>query len=194
MVSTSAPAIHRPSGGRIVYLTFEGLRESRTIAEKQTRVRVALPLSEVGKLRDRLAEQAWRLSRRSPSGVGPRRRPHRRSASARRSGSTPRRRRPWGPSAGPTCAPSLKKSSRRCRMSSSGPYRRWTVAADQGWPQRWASALFIRKLPVICKAWPQLTSCPSPIAAAQRGSARDSHQEPGPILSPRCDLPGHQRD
>jgi hypothetical protein len=39
-----------------VYLTFEGLRESRTIADKQTRVRIALPLSEVARLRELLAD------------------------------------------------------------------------------------------------------------------------------------------
>ena len=58
IVTASAPAIHPPSRGRIVYLTFECLGESRTIADKQTRVRVSLPLSELGKLRNRLAEQA----------------------------------------------------------------------------------------------------------------------------------------
>ena len=38
---------HRPAGARYVYLTFEGLRESRTIVDKHTRIRIALPSSEV---------------------------------------------------------------------------------------------------------------------------------------------------
>jgi hypothetical protein len=39
-------------------LTFEGLRESRTIADKHTRIRVALPVAEVVRLRELLAEPA----------------------------------------------------------------------------------------------------------------------------------------
>jgi hypothetical protein len=45
-----------PPGARYVYLTFEGLRESRTVADKQTRLRVALPLAEVARLRELLVE------------------------------------------------------------------------------------------------------------------------------------------
>jgi hypothetical protein len=37
-------------------LTFEGLRESRTVAHKHTHVRVPLPLAEVDRLRQLLAE------------------------------------------------------------------------------------------------------------------------------------------
>jgi hypothetical protein len=45
--SASSVRAHLPSigppGARNVYLTFEGLRESRTIADKHTRVRVSSP-------------------------------------------------------------------------------------------------------------------------------------------------------
>jgi hypothetical protein len=54
IVSSRAPTVDRPAGARYVYLTFEGLRESRTIGDKHTRIRVALPLTEVGHLREQL--------------------------------------------------------------------------------------------------------------------------------------------
>jgi len=57
IVSSRAPIVDRPAGARYVYLTFEGLRESRTIADKHTRVRIALPMTEVARLREQLAEQ-----------------------------------------------------------------------------------------------------------------------------------------
>jgi hypothetical protein len=44
-----------------VYLTFEGLRESRTVADKHTRVRVALPLAELARLRELLVDMDRRL-------------------------------------------------------------------------------------------------------------------------------------
>ena len=56
IVSSRAPTVHRPEGARVIYLTFNGLRESRTIADKLTRVRVALPVAEALRLRDVLAE------------------------------------------------------------------------------------------------------------------------------------------
>jgi hypothetical protein len=56
IVSSRAPTVSRPAGARYVYLTFEGLRDSRTVADKQTRMHVALPVSEVGRLRELLAE------------------------------------------------------------------------------------------------------------------------------------------
>jgi hypothetical protein len=55
IVTSRPPTVHR--SGRHVYLTFEGLRESRTIADKQTRIRVVLPVSEIAGLRDLLAAQ-----------------------------------------------------------------------------------------------------------------------------------------
>jgi hypothetical protein len=58
IVSSRAPTVDRPTGARYVYLTFEGLRESRTIADKHTRIRIALPMSEVARLRELLAEPA----------------------------------------------------------------------------------------------------------------------------------------
>jgi hypothetical protein len=58
IVSSRAPTMDRPAGARYVYLTFEGLRDSRTIADKHTRVRVALPSSEVAHLRELLVEPA----------------------------------------------------------------------------------------------------------------------------------------
>ena len=36
IVTSRAPQVYRPEGSRVVYLTFEGLRESRTIADKGT--------------------------------------------------------------------------------------------------------------------------------------------------------------
>jgi hypothetical protein len=51
IVSSHAPTVERPPGARFVYLTFEGLRESRTVADKYTRVRVSLPMAEVARLR-----------------------------------------------------------------------------------------------------------------------------------------------
>jgi hypothetical protein len=56
IVSSRAPTVDRPVGARYVYLTFEGLRESRTVADKHTRIRIALPLSEVARLRELLAD------------------------------------------------------------------------------------------------------------------------------------------
>jgi hypothetical protein len=54
--SGSPPVVYRPEGPRVVYMTFEGLRESRTIADKLTRVRVALAVGEVQRLRHLLGE------------------------------------------------------------------------------------------------------------------------------------------
>ena len=56
IVSSRAPTVHRPQSARVVYLTFEGLRESRTVADKRTRIRVTLRVSEVAGLRELLAE------------------------------------------------------------------------------------------------------------------------------------------
>ncbi|MBV9323823.1 MAG: hypothetical protein JO352_08570 [Chloroflexi bacterium] len=56
IVSSHAPTVDRPAGSRYIYLTFEGLRDSRTIADKHTRVRVALPVGEIARLRAELAE------------------------------------------------------------------------------------------------------------------------------------------
>ena len=58
IVSSRAPTVDRPTGSRYIYLTFEGLRDSRTIADKQTRIRVALPASEVAHRRELLTEPA----------------------------------------------------------------------------------------------------------------------------------------
>jgi hypothetical protein len=58
IVSSRAPSVERPPGARYVYLTFEGLRESRSVADKHTRIRVALPPAEVARLREVLLELA----------------------------------------------------------------------------------------------------------------------------------------
>ena len=55
IVTSDAPDVHRPERSRIIYLTFEGLRESRTIADKRTRIRITLPISEGARLRELLA-------------------------------------------------------------------------------------------------------------------------------------------
>jgi len=49
--------VDRPAGSKYVYLTFEGLRDSRTIADKHTRVRVALPVDEADRLLELLGQQ-----------------------------------------------------------------------------------------------------------------------------------------
>jgi hypothetical protein len=56
IVSSRAPTVNRPTSARYIYLTFEGLRESRTISDKHTRVRIALPLPEAARLYELLAE------------------------------------------------------------------------------------------------------------------------------------------
>jgi hypothetical protein len=43
--------VTHPDGSTFVYLEFEGLRESRTIVDRLTRVRVTLPLAEAARLR-----------------------------------------------------------------------------------------------------------------------------------------------
>ena len=50
--------MYRPERARVVYLTFEGLRESRTIADKHTRIRVTLPVAEAARLRELLTTTA----------------------------------------------------------------------------------------------------------------------------------------
>jgi hypothetical protein len=50
-----APAVNRPPGAQTVYLTFEGLRESRTIADKLTRVQIALSAAQAQRLSNMLA-------------------------------------------------------------------------------------------------------------------------------------------
>jgi hypothetical protein len=42
IVTSRTPMIYRPADGDTVYLTFEGLRESRTVADKRTRIRITL--------------------------------------------------------------------------------------------------------------------------------------------------------
>jgi hypothetical protein len=56
IVSSHGPTVDRPPGARFVYLIFEGLRDSRTVADKHTRIRVSLPLAEVARLRQLLDE------------------------------------------------------------------------------------------------------------------------------------------
>jgi hypothetical protein len=56
IVSSRAPTVNRPPGARYVYVTFEGRRESRIVADKHTRMRIALPLTEVARFRELLAE------------------------------------------------------------------------------------------------------------------------------------------
>jgi hypothetical protein len=43
IVSGKPAVVSRPEGSPFVYLTFEGLRESRTIADMLTRLRVTVP-------------------------------------------------------------------------------------------------------------------------------------------------------
>jgi hypothetical protein len=55
-IVTSHPPTARRTGHH-AYLTFEGLSESRTIADKHTRIRIVLPVSEIAGLRDLQAAQ-----------------------------------------------------------------------------------------------------------------------------------------
>ena len=55
IVSRSTPSVYRPENSKNVYMTFEGLRESRTIADKLTRLRITLPAARAVKLREQLA-------------------------------------------------------------------------------------------------------------------------------------------
>lgn len=57
ILTSRAPEVYWHEGGRHVYLTFEGLRESRTIADKRTRIRVTLPLTVAAQLRGLLAQR-----------------------------------------------------------------------------------------------------------------------------------------
>ena len=55
VVCRATPKVNRPPGAQTVYLTFEGLRESRTIADKLTRVQIALPAAQRRRFWERLA-------------------------------------------------------------------------------------------------------------------------------------------
>jgi hypothetical protein len=56
VVTARTPIVYRPEGSNTVYLTFEGLRESRTIADKHTRVRITLPATQAINLWQQLAQ------------------------------------------------------------------------------------------------------------------------------------------
>jgi hypothetical protein len=58
IVTSRTPIVYRAEGSNTVYLTFEGLRESRTIADKHTRVRIALPAQQAVHLWQQLANDA----------------------------------------------------------------------------------------------------------------------------------------
>ena len=55
IVCRAAPTVSRPPGAQTVYLTFEGLRDSRTIADKLTRVQIALPAAQARAFAEQLA-------------------------------------------------------------------------------------------------------------------------------------------
>jgi len=54
IVTSRPPNVYRPAGSRTVFLTFEGLRESRTASDKLTRIRVAMPAAELPRLQEQL--------------------------------------------------------------------------------------------------------------------------------------------
>jgi hypothetical protein len=58
IVSGKAPEVARPLGTDRVVLTFEGIRESRTIADKLTRVRVTMRAADAKKLAELLTGDA----------------------------------------------------------------------------------------------------------------------------------------
>ena len=55
VVCRSVPSVSRPPGAQTVHLTFEGLRESRTIADKLTRVQILLPAAQSWQFGEQLA-------------------------------------------------------------------------------------------------------------------------------------------
>ena len=56
IVTSQTPMIYRPADGDRVYLTFEGLRESRTVAHKCTRIRITLSAQAAVHLWQQLAD------------------------------------------------------------------------------------------------------------------------------------------
>lgn len=52
----STPIVYRPAGTDTVYLTFEGLQEPPTIADKRARVRITLPAQDAVHLWHHLAD------------------------------------------------------------------------------------------------------------------------------------------
>jgi hypothetical protein len=57
IVSGSPPTVRRTEGSQHLFLTFEGLREARNIADKLTRIRVALRTADAQRLYAALGEQ-----------------------------------------------------------------------------------------------------------------------------------------
>ncbi|MBV8714409.1 MAG: hypothetical protein JO020_14360 [Chloroflexi bacterium] len=58
IVTSRLPTVYRPEGSRTVFLTFEGLSESRNASDKLTRVRIAMPAAELPRLQELLTESA----------------------------------------------------------------------------------------------------------------------------------------
>jgi hypothetical protein len=56
IVTSRPPSLYRPEGSRTVFVTFEGLRESRTASDKLTRVRVAMPAAELARLQEQIGQ------------------------------------------------------------------------------------------------------------------------------------------
>jgi hypothetical protein len=57
IVSRTTLGVVRLDGSAFVFLEFEGLRESRTIVDNLTRIRVTLPLAEATRLQELLARR-----------------------------------------------------------------------------------------------------------------------------------------
>jgi hypothetical protein len=56
IVARSAPNVYWPSDSTSVFLVFEGLRESRTAADRLTRIRVTLPPAQARQLWETLGQ------------------------------------------------------------------------------------------------------------------------------------------
>jgi hypothetical protein len=56
IVTSQTPMIYRPADGDEADLIFEGLRESRTVADKRTRVRITLSAQAAVHLWQQLAD------------------------------------------------------------------------------------------------------------------------------------------
>ena len=48
--TSKLPQVRRPEGSKTAYLTFEGIRDARTVADKQTRLRIAMPVAQIAQL------------------------------------------------------------------------------------------------------------------------------------------------
>jgi hypothetical protein len=56
MFTSRTPIVYHAEGTKTVYLTFEGLRESRTVTDKRLRIRISMPAAAAIDLWQQLAD------------------------------------------------------------------------------------------------------------------------------------------